>query len=88
MKSLQYPLATLILLDKECTHIIVLVLDARLCSTAICKNFPWATTYGPKDEGGLHLPNLYVQQGLAHIAFLSDNICEDNIPRELLPTSI
>lgn len=88
LKSLLYPLAALTLTDKECSHIIAPVLDAGLRSSAVCKNFPRAATYGPKSEGGLQLPNLYVQQGLSRIAFLTDNLGENNMSGELLRTSI
>ncbi len=65
LKSLLYPLAALTLTEKDCNHIIAPLLESGLQNSSICKNFPRAVAYGPRDEGGLQLPNLYVQQGIA-----------------------
>jgi hypothetical protein len=55
IKTQLYPLAALTLTEKECNHIMALVLDDRLCSSTICKKFPHAVAYGPKEEGGLQI---------------------------------
>jgi hypothetical protein len=64
VRSLLYPLSTLTLSEKECNHIMAPVLEAGLQNSSICKNYPRAVTYGPTDESGFNLPNLYIQQGL------------------------
>jgi predicted lipid carrier protein YhbT len=88
LKSLLYPLALLTLMEKECNHIIAPVLESGLRSSSICKNFPRAVAYGPRNEGGLQLPNLYVQHGLARISLIVDNIGENNMMGELLRNTI
>jgi hypothetical protein len=88
MRSLLYPLPALTLTEKECNHIIAPVLEAGLQSSSICKNYPRAVTYGPKEESGLNLPNLYVQQGLQRIAMITDHLSSHDMMGELLRTSI
>jgi hypothetical protein len=88
LKSLLYPLAALTLTEKECNHIIAPVLESGLQNSSICKNFPRAVAYGPRDEGGLQFPNLYVQQGIARIGFIVDHLGEPNMTGELLRTSV
>jgi hypothetical protein len=88
MRSLLYPLPALTLTEKECNHIIAQVLSAGLQNLAVCKNFPCAVTYGPKEEGGFNLPNLFTQQGVLHIAAIVDHISSQDMMGELLQTSI
>jgi hypothetical protein len=88
MRSLLYPLPALTLTEKECNHIMAPVLEAGLQSSAICKNYPRAATYGPKDESGLNLPSLYTQQGLQQIAMIVDHLDSDDTMGDLLRTSI
>jgi hypothetical protein len=44
--------------------------------------------HGPKDEGGLNLPNLYTYQGLSRIELLQDHLGNGGMTDELLRTSI
>jgi hypothetical protein len=88
MKSLLYPLPALTLTEKECNYILAPVLEAGLQSSAICKNYPRAVTYGPKEEGGLNLPSLYTQQGVQRIATISDCLSSNDMTGELLRTTI
>jgi hypothetical protein len=88
MWSLLYPLPVLTLSEKECNYIMAPVLEARLQSSSICKNYPRAVTYGPKDEGGLNIPNLYIQQGIQRIASITDHIESKDMTGELICTTI
>lgn len=54
MRSLLYPLPAITLTGKDCNYIMAPVLEAGLQNYTICKNYPQAVTYGPKEEGGLY----------------------------------
>jgi hypothetical protein len=88
MKTLLYPLAALTLTEKECNHIIAPVLDTGLRSSTICKNFPRAVAYGPREESGLNLANLYTQQGLIRIGIIKDHLSKNNMMGDLLRNTI
>ena len=88
MKTLQYPLPALTLTEDECKHIMAPVLESGLPKSAICRNYPRAVLYGPKEEGGMGLWNLYDFQGLQRISYLQEHLSATTMLRELLRTSI
>jgi hypothetical protein len=88
LKTLEYPLPALTLTETECNQIIRPVLDAGLNKAAICKTFPKAVIHGPREEGGLNIPNLYTSQGISRIELLQDHLGMNDMMDELLQTSI
>ena len=87
-KTLQYPLPALTLTEKECNHVMAPMLMGGLSSSGINRNIPREILYGPKNEGGLGLWNLYDFQGLSQIAFLVEHISNNNMSGDLLRCSI
>ena len=89
MKSLEYPLLALTITDKECKRIMTPVLEASLTKSHVNRNFPRSVVYGPTNEKGLGMKNLYTTKGLTQISaivqYITDN---DNITGKLLRTSI
>ena len=67
MKSIEYPLAALTFSEEECKKIMKPIKEATLAKTSINKQYPLALLYGPKDEGGLGMNDLFVTQGITHI---------------------
>jgi hypothetical protein len=88
LKTLQYPLPTLTLTEKECNRIIHPVLDAGLNKVAICKTFPKAVIHGPQEEGSVNITHLYTFQGLSRLEFIQDHLGQKDMTDELLQTSI
>ena len=68
MKTLMYPLPTLTLTQEECTSLIAPVHSVGLNASHICQKVPKKLVYGDSQALGLGLPDLFVEQGLAHVA--------------------
>ena len=88
MKTLEYPLPALTLTEKECDKIMRHVLSASLNKTSISRNFPRKAVYGPLEEGGLGLHNLYTTQGLSHISKLQEHLGAPTITGHIIRTNI
>ena len=88
MKSLQYPLPALSLSKKQCRKIQNIVINAGLPKSGTCRNYPRAALFGPTEEGGLGLEDLYTYQGTSRIAILQEHINADTITGEMIRTSI
>lgn len=48
MKTMEYPLLTLMLTEKECNYIMVLILLSGLPACSVCHHFPHDIIYAPK----------------------------------------
>ena len=46
------------------------VLEAGLSRSSINRNFPRAVLYGPKEEGGLNMWNLYDYQNMSTLCYI------------------
>ena len=88
LKSLEYPLPALTLTREQCNKIMGIVKEGLLPKAHLSKNFPHAALYGPKEEGGLELPHLYITQGLMHIDKFVQHINSDSITGKLIRVSI
>ena len=88
MKSLEYPLPALTLTQNQCKEIMKPVLQAALAKSSLIKNFPRAVLYGPKQEGGLQLNDLYTSQGLSHIQKFQQHIDKPSITGKLIRVSM
>ena len=88
MKSIEYGLNALTLSRNDCKTIMKPILDAGLTNMGVCRNFPRGVAYGPVEEGGLGIPDIYTTQGTGRIATLVENIGSDSLLGELLRTSI
>ena len=89
MRTLSYPLPALTLSEKECNKIMKPILDAALAKTHVCRNFPHAVVYGPKQEKGLGFSNLFLNQGLSHITAIQQFLdATNNITGSFLRNSI
>ena len=69
-KSLEYKLPALTLTKEQCDSIMNIVLKAGLQSSNISSKFPRAVVYGPKEDNGLEITDLYLQQGASQITIL------------------
>ena len=65
-----------------------LVLYISLPRAQICQNFPRAAVYGPKEEGGLRITNIYTYQGCTHLATLIEHIDAKDMTGDLLQSSL
>ena len=88
MKSVEYGLPALTLSEEECKKIMKPVLKAGLPNMGICRNFPRDVTYGPTNEGGIGLTDIYTFQGTSRIATLQENLNAKTITGNLIRTSI
>ena len=88
LKTLQYPLPALTLSNEECTKIMTPILHTSLPKIRVCRNFPRDVVYGPKEEGGLGLTNLYTFQGCSHIAEFMEHLDANDMTGDLLRCSL
>ena len=88
MKSLQYPLPALTLNKEQCRSIQRIVINAGLPNGGTCRNYPRAALFGPKNEGGLGMDDLYRYQGTSRIAIIQEHLHTTTITGEMLRTSI
>ena len=59
MKSIEYGLSALTLSQDDCKTIMKPILDAGLTNMGVCRNFPRGVAYGPTEEGGLGIHDIY-----------------------------
>ncbi len=67
VRQLIYPLPATTLSPAECRQILSPVLQGALPASGIVRSFPRAMVHAPIRFQGLGVPNLYLEQGLAHI---------------------
>ena len=73
---------------KQCRKIQNIVINAGLPKSGTCRNYPRAALFGPTEEGGLGLEDLYHYQGTSRIAILQEHLNADTITGEMIMTSI
>ena len=84
MKSVEYPLAALTLSEAECKKIMAPIKKATLAKTSLNRNYPHALLYGPREEGGLGMHDLFITQGLTHIQKFQQHHGQKTITDKLL----
>ena len=67
MKTLEYPLAATTFTALECHELCSPLLQVGLSRSHIVRSMPRDVVFGPQEVGGFALPNLHVEQGLAHL---------------------
>jgi hypothetical protein len=65
--KLRYPLPATTFSRKECKSILSPLLQAALPAAGICRNFPRVLVHAPVKFQGLGVPDLYTEQGIAHL---------------------
>ena len=88
MKRLEYPLIALTLTEKECDHIMALILDGALPRAVICGNIPRAMLHGDPKYQGLGVHNLYTTMGIYQLQAILENIWKDTITDRLMRVPI
>lgn len=88
LKSLLYPVPALTLSEQECTSIMAPVLAIGLPASSMNRNYPRKVLYGPINEGGMGLTNLYWSQGLSHIAIIAEHLGKETLTGDLIITSL
>jgi hypothetical protein len=66
-KTLEYPLTTTTLTEAQCNKLTSVLVQTALPRIGIMQSFPRALVHAPQKMIGLNIPNLYVEQGVAHI---------------------
>ena len=74
VKAYEYPLTVTTLTQPQCTHLMAPVLQVGLPSSGFARNFPRAVVYGPIEDQGLGLPNIYTTQYTRHISDMVDHL--------------
>jgi hypothetical protein len=64
MNTIEYPLPSLTLTERECTHIMARILMGGLPACGICCNFPCDVVYAPSKFQGVGLRNIYITMGI------------------------
>jgi hypothetical protein len=67
LKTLEYPLPVTTLTRAQCNKLTSTIAAAALPRCGIVRSFPRALLHAPLKYGGLSIPDLYVEQGIAHI---------------------
>jgi hypothetical protein len=67
LKTLEYPLPTTTLSRAQCNKITSTIAKVALPRCGIMRSFPRVLLHAPLAAGGLNIPDLYVEQGIAHI---------------------
>ena len=71
-KTLTYPLAATTFTESECRSLCTPLFQIGLSRSHIVRSMPRAVVHGPASAGGFAVPDLFVEQCLAHItAFLN-----------------
>ena len=87
-KTLTYPLAATTFSDAQCRALTSPLLQVGLSRSHIVRSMPRAVVHGPVSSGGLAVPDLFVEQGVAHLtAFLSFGRSSTSITGFLLRNS-
>ena len=88
LKSLEYPLPALTLLEDECTKIMWPLLKAYLPRAGINRHFPRDVLYGKVEKQGIGLKNLYLSQGIAHIVDIINHTWHGSLTGTLISQSL
>jgi hypothetical protein len=67
LKTLEYPLPTTSLSRQQCNKLTSVIAKVALPRCCIMQSFPRDLLHAPLKAGGLNIPNIYVEQGIAHI---------------------
>ena len=67
LKTLDYPLAATTFTELECQSLMAPLLKVGLSRSHIVRSMPRSVVHAPYSAGGFSVPNLFVEQGLAHI---------------------
>ena len=59
------------------------VIEAGLPNMGVCRNFPRDALYGPKNEGGIGMTDIFTYQGTSRIAVLQENLNANTITGKL-----
>jgi hypothetical protein len=70
LKTLEYPLPSTTLSCAQCSKLNSIVAQAALPRCGIVRTFPRDLLHAPLKIGGLNIPDLYVEQGIAHLSKL------------------
>ena len=82
LKSLEYTMPVLTLIEKQCTHIMAPELTAGLSKSGISSRFPREAVYGPKSAGGLGIQSIYTIKGTSRIAKLQEHLAATTMTGE------
>ena len=88
MKSVEYSLPAMTLKEEECKSIMKPVMTAGLPNMGICRHYPRDALYGPKNEGGMGMTDIFTFQGTSRIAVIQENLNANTITGKLIRTSI
>jgi hypothetical protein len=89
LRTLHYPSPATTMTRKQCDTIMAPILQAGLHCSGIVRTFPGALVYGPIQQQGLGIPNLYTSQGIAHIKrILKYSPIEEDITGQLIRASM
>jgi len=79
LPKLCYPLVAMTFTESQCNEILKPVLQQGLPLLGVNQNFPRAVAHGPIRYQGLNLPNLHMEQLIAHITTLLKfgPLCDD-----------
>jgi hypothetical protein len=67
LKTLEYPLPSTTLSRAQCSKLNSIMAQAALPHCGIVRSFPRDLLHAPLKTGGLNIPDLYVEQGIAHV---------------------
>ena len=85
LKSIEYALPALTMPEKECTSIMSPLLESHLPKSGLNRNFPRDVLYGPVENQGLGLHNIFLTQGISHICDLvSHSWHKDSLTGDLI----
>ena len=88
-KTLQYPLAATTFSEAECRSLCSPLLKIGLSRSHIVRSMPRPVVHGPQVTGGFAVPDLYVEQAIAHLtAFISFGHSESSITGFLLRNTL
>ena len=88
MKTIEYPLLALTLIEDEYAHIMAPVLMGGLPNIGVCKSIPRSLVYAPLKYQGLDIHNLYTTQRLSYIKGLLNHIWQGTTIGKLLKISL
>ena len=88
IKTIQYPLLTMSLLERECNYIMAPILEKGLAASNICGKLDRRVVYGPRKFQGLAIPNLYTTQGITQLERLMLLGTDRSITSQLMMISL
>ena len=88
MKSIEYPLSSLTLSEKECTEIMCPLLKNFLPKAGVNRNFKRDMVYASLEKQGLGIKNPYITQGVAIITDCIEHLWKESITGYFIKTSL